>query len=292
MEFENSTGLEQTQSGEQENVVDSQESPAEESGAGQESVVGSREDGGDTGDADAGEGGEGIPSDPDGAGQGGAKRQTREENAAIRAARLRARQEAEAALRAMADEEVAGMGLTDPYTQKPIASMRELREYGDRLTAARWAQKAKDTGRSVEEIAEEEENRAFVSSLRQEQKRKKDAEAAAAAELDFARRDLAEFRRQHADVDAEKLIGNERFLKFCGSRMGKEPLSELYADFTELVGEAGAAAVAKAASKSARGTGGGTGGDAALTPAQKAALDEWNAANPEMEMDAKEFLGR
>ena len=112
------------------------------------------------------------------------------------------------------------------------------------------------------------------------------------ARLDFAMRDLDEFLARHADVDVEKLLGNQRFVRFCGSRMGHEYLADLYDDFAELVSEAGAAAVERARSRKERSTGGGTAGGALLTPAQKYVLDAWNAEHPEMAMTAKEFLGR
>ena len=112
------------------------------------------------------------------------------------------------------------------------------------------------------------------------------------ARLDFAMRDLDEFLERHADVDVEKLMGNTRFLRFCGSRMGHESLAALYDDFVALVSEAGAAAIAQMQSRSARSTGGGTAASGTLSPAQKYVLDAWNAEHPEMAMTAREFLGR
>lgn len=112
------------------------------------------------------------------------------------------------------------------------------------------------------------------------------------AQLAFAMRDLDEFLARHADVDVKELMGNARFLRFCGSRMGKEPLAALYEDFASLVDDAGAAAVARIRSRSARSTGGGTASGALLSPAQKAVLDAWNEEHPEMAMTAREFLGR
>lgn len=112
------------------------------------------------------------------------------------------------------------------------------------------------------------------------------------AQLAFAMRDLDEFLARHADVDVKELMGNARFLRFCGSRMGKEPLAALYEDFASLVDDAGAAAVARIQSRSARSTGGGTAASGTLSPAQKYVLDAWNAEHPEMAMTAKEFLGR
>ncbi len=112
------------------------------------------------------------------------------------------------------------------------------------------------------------------------------------ARLDFAMRDLDEFLARHADVDVEKLLGNARFVRFCGSRMGREYLADLYDDFAALISEAGAAAVERLQSRALRSTGGGTAGGALLTPAQKYVLDAWNAEHPEMAMTAREFLGR
>ncbi|MBQ9646848.1 MAG: hypothetical protein IJV43_00625 [Oscillospiraceae bacterium] len=116
--------------------------------------------------------------------------------------------------------------------------------------------------------------------------------AAKQAQLEFAMRDLDEFLARHAGVDVEKLMRNAKFLRFCGSRMGREPLATLYDDFTALVSEAGAAAVARLQSRSMRSTGGGAAAGGTLSPAQKYVLDAWNAEHPEMAMTAREFLGR
>ena len=131
MEIDNSTE-QVTAGGEQSGVVDSTQSPNE----GQESVVDSRDDadfetvevgedeahGGDSSRGDAAD-----AQEPDGAGQADEHAQTREQNAAMRAMRLRAQHDAEAAARAKADATIAGMtGLRNPYTKKPFSSMRSL----------------------------------------------------------------------------------------------------------------------------------------------------------------------
>lgn len=112
------------------------------------------------------------------------------------------------------------------------------------------------------------------------------------AQLAFAMRDLDAFLARHADVDVENLLGNARFVRFCGSRMGREYLADLYDDFAALVSEAGEAAVARMQSRSARSTGSGGAQGVTLTPAQKYVLDAWNAEHPEMAMTVKEFIGR
>ena len=111
-------------------------------------------------------------------------------------------------------------------------------------------------------------------------------------QLAFAMRDLDEFLASHADVDLAQLLDNARCVRFCGSRLGKEPITALYEDFVSLLDDAGAAAAARIQSRSARSTGGGTAASGTLSPAQKAVLDAWNEEHPEMAMTAREFLGR
>lgn len=313
----------EAQSVEQPEVVAPAESPKAEADAGQERVVDAPSRNRDFDMVDVGEddADKDKPAETDGAGQPatqtekpedeGAKdrpaqhgQQSREENAAIHAARLRAQRDAEAAAAAKAaakmDEEIAGMkGLVNPYTQKPFASMAELREYSERMNRSQTEQRAKEAGKSVEELTEDEANRQFLSQLRkqmeQEGKAAEDARKAAEAQRAFIERDVLDFAEKYPDVGLEGLTAleqNKKFRQFCGSRFGREPLAELYGSYLSLMGDAGDAAVKKAASRSARSTGAGTDGGAILTPDQKKALDRWNRDNPEMKMTAKEFLGR
>lgn len=253
---------------------------------GQESVVDSQEGGTNEGSG-AGEG----AGNPGGAGQGRDGGQSREENAAIRAARLRERAEAERRAKTAADEKIASAGIVNPYTGKPFRTLEEWTEYGKRYREAKIAEEAKRTGRTVEELTEEQENRELLSELRRQKKDKAEADEKKRKNLEFAIADIKDFREAYPDVDVRALTENRAFLRFAGSRYGKEPLAELYADFFDLVSDAGKAAVIKNESKAARGTGGGSGGEG-LTKAQAEALREWNAANPDMQMTAKEFLKR
>ena len=105
--------------------------------------------------------------------------------------------------------------------------------------------------------------------------------------------DAAAFVEAYPEADLAKLDGDARFRRFCGSRYGREPLKDLYADWLELTGAAAREAAAKSASKSERSTG--TGGCAAVrvsAPAQQRDLDEWNRSFPNMRMTAKEYLSR
>lgn len=335
----NSTVAPEAHSVEQSEVVAPAESPKAEADAGQERVVDAPSRNRDFEMVDVGEGGtsetgdgnaarpagrdgkddadEEKPAETDGAGQSateekkpedeGAERrrqQSREENAAIHAARLRAQRDAEASAAAKAaakmDEEIAGMkGLVNPYTKKPFGSLQELRNYSARMEQADAQRRAKETGKSVEELTEDDENRAFLSKLRQQMEREgKAAEnerKAQEARRAFIEQDVLDFVEKHPDVGVEgisALENNKQFRQFCGSRFGREPLAELYGSYLSLMGDAASAAVRKAESRSARSTGAGTDGSAVLTPEQKKALDRWNRDNPEMKMTAKEFLGR
>ena len=243
-------------------------------------------------ESDAGEGGDDDSHNSDGADQGTQKQQTREENAAVRAARLRARREAEAELTAEADEGVRNSGVINPYTGKPFTNFKEFVEYGRQVKDASIAKKAKETGRSVEEIVEEEKIRDEINRRRAEEAEAEQRKAEARKVTEFIAADALEFVAKYPDVDVAGLENTAQFRKFCGSRFGHEPLAELYEAYTELVGNAGAAAVAKASSKKDRSTGGGNNGGAQLTVAQQKALAEWNEANPDLAMTPNEFLSR
>lgn len=291
-------------SGAQEGVVDS----PEESQTGGDAALDDRdgavdrqmEDGAEessyTGEGDAEE----DSAASDGADREEEKRQTREDNAAIRAARLRAQREAEARAEARAaaraNEEIRASGVINPYTGKPFESMEEFRAYGKRVREAERAELAKKTGRSVEELEEEEKNRAFISKMRKAEEARAAADEAEAKNRAFVENDVLRFVERYPEFSSveklEELENNKTFRAFCGSRFGKEPLAELYGSYISVVGTAGSAAVAKAAGKASRSTGGGGRGAETLSPAQQRSLDKWNAENPDMQMTAKEFLSR
>ena len=102
-----------------------------------------------------------------------------------------------------------------------------------------------------------------------------------------------EFAKRYPQVDLRQLLSDENFLRFCGSRFGNEPLTELFVDYTGLLHAAEQQALARAESKSSRATGsGGSGGGEALTARQLQELEAWNKAYPQLKMTAKEFLSR
>lgn len=275
--------------GEQENVVDSQESQYDgydAAGEGQEEAVDPQEDGGDAEHSEEG------AEAPEVADQGGRKKQTREDNSAARMARLRAERETEARVAAAADERIARSGVLNPATGKPFRSMQELESYGAAQREAEVQRLAKQTGRSVEDVRSEIEDRDFLRKMREEDRARRDAAAQVAKRMDFMRRDGEDFKEKYPGIDIGKLENNESFRRFCGSRFGVESLASLYEDYRAVVGGAASAGRAGAESRSRRATGSGGGGGEMLTAKQRASLDAWNRANPDMKMTAKEFLGK
>ena len=104
---------------------------------------------------------------------------------------------------------------------------------------------------------------------------------------------VRDFDRRYPQVGAERLLQDENFVLFCGTRLGKEPLTDLFQAYVELFHALTQMGAARQESKTDRGTGsGGSGGGPALSPDQQKALDEWNKAFPRLKMSAKEFLAR
>lgn len=104
---------------------------------------------------------------------------------------------------------------------------------------------------------------------------------------------LAEFEEKHGDVDLQTLEENQKFMKFIKGKHGQS-ITELYEDFTELIGETESAAIKKAMSKASRSTNNGKssgGTQSGLTESQKKTLSDWNKSNPKpLQMSEKEFL--
>lgn len=260
----------------------------EEETAGQDGVVGHQEEDGIEAQQGAGAG-----QESDFAGQARQREQSHQDNAAARAARIRAEQETTQRLQKQYDEQVAGMGIVNPYTGKPFRSFQDFLEYGEKFKADQLAAEAKKQGKTVEELREEQENKSWLARKRQEEQVQKQAMTALETRKAFVKADLDVFLEKYPGVDPGKLESNPKFRKFARNRLYKEPLSELYADFVDLVSDAERAAVEKAARRTDRSTGGGQGGGAdGLTADQRAALEEWNRDNPGMKMSAKEFLSR
>ena len=219
------------------------------------------------------------------------EKQSREENSAIRAARLRAERETEERLTSSFEREFVESGVVNPLTNKPFKSLQELRAYSAANRKQQLEARALREGKSVSEIEEEALNREFITNMR-----KKATESNTSSNSDFLQKDVMNFVEKHPEFNSpEKLSAlenNKNFRDFCGSRFGREPLADLYDSYTSLIGHAGDVARAKSESRSARSTGSGNDGGEMLSPSEKRALDEWNENYPEMKMTPKEFKAR
>ena len=226
---------------------------------------------------------------------GGADREpnSREENAAMKAARLRGQRDAEAALRKQYDTEVTAAGVVNPQTGRPFRNFQEFLAFGKQMNEARIEERARKENRPLDEIRQEEEVKAVLNRRKEEEKKRGEVMADKKRQSEFLKTDVKRFIRDYPQVDAVKLEKNEKFRRFARGRLYKEPLAEIYTDYMEFVTDAEKAALAKADSRASRATGAGGGAhDGSLTSAQQKELESWNRLYPQMKMTAKEFKGR
>lgn len=220
------------------------------------------------------------------------EKQSHEDNRRYQAARHSGAREAEERILKDVNRKIAAIGMRD-RSGREIVDIDMLEAYGKEAQAARIQDRAKKENKPLSEIEEEERDKDRLREMKADEAAKEKKEREQEKLREFVRKDAADFRERHPEADIKALTENKSFLRFCGSRYGKEPLADLYEDWQEIAGDAAKTAAAKAESKEKRstGTGGGAGAET-LTKSQQAELDEWNRENPRMKMSAKEFLGR
>ena len=236
---------------------------------------------------------------PDESGAGDANRQEEKQkhafNAAMAAARRKAEKETEERMSRQIDDDIRDQRIPNPT--KPgtyFGSMAELKEYSGALRRADAEERAQKQGRSAEEILQEDDDKAFLRDLKKREETSRKAEEAKNRQREFIARDIESFTEKYPEVDIEALDANKAFRRFAGSRYGKEPLADLYADYVDIVGETKAAEAARRADRAERSTGGGHSGAVSgqLSTEQRSRLEAWNRANPDMKMSEAEFLRR
>ena len=137
------------------------------------------------------------------------------------------------------------------------------------------------------------ERAGYERAMRELTRRESERRSREEEQMRFIADDAREFARRFPEADLAGLDASESFRRFCGSRYGREPLSELYADYLEVAGGALRAAQARGESRAARSTGsGGSGSYEALNARQQSELDAWNRAFPQRKMSAREYLSR
>lgn len=198
-------------------------------------------------------------------------------NRKMAAARRSGKKEAEEAF----DKEIAAYGVLDGEG-KPITTRRELSAFLRATGESQLAARAKAAGKSVDELRTEEDERARGRRARQEEESRVEREARAAEQV-------AEMQEAYPKVDVKALLENESFVTFCGSRLGKESLLDLYEDYRKLVDENRRAENRE--EKKSRSTGSGSGAESggALNSREEKARQEWNRRYPNMKMSAKEW---
>lgn len=221
----------------------------------------------------------------------GKAEQTHEERVRFSAARRQGERTGYERAAKETNARIAGAGLIDPITGKPIETLEDFEEYGKRYRQQRLEAKAKKENKTVDQVEEEETALEMLRKKRREDGEKEEQERKLQEHKEWLRKDFEDFSATFPDVDLTKLEQDKRFRKFCGERFGKEPAAILYADYLEVVESAQQSAAARRQEKQDRstGTGGGGGGDV-LTAAQRRELEAWNAAYPKLKMTEKEFL--
>ena len=106
--------------------------------------------------------------------------------------------------------------------QRDSAPTPQSHEDNRRFQAARLGGERAGYERAMRELAGRESER---RSREEEQRR-------------FIAEDAREFARRYPEANLAGLDASESFRRFCGSRYGREPLSELYADYLEVAGGA------------------------------------------------------
>ena len=145
-------------------------------------------------------------------------RQSREENARYQAARKAGESAGFRRAEERYQNALAKLGLSDPDGGGAIDV---LESYADKARAARLKKAAAESGRTVQDLEEEEDAKEVVRQKKRERDEKEKAEAEAKRRRDWVAQDAAAFLRENPDVDLAKLDANAKFRRFCGSRYGR-----------------------------------------------------------------------
>ena len=217
--------------------------------------------------------------------------QTHEERVRYKAARQQGEKTGYERAAREVNARIAGAGLTDPITGKPITTLEEFEDYGKRFRQQRIETRAREEKKTVAQVEEEEAAMELLRRTRREDGEKAERLRKEQEKMDWLRQDLADFREAYPNVDLLALEKDRRFVKFCGGRLGSVPAAELYADYLEVTESAAAAAADKKQDKQERGTGsGGSGSAGTMTAEERKGLEEWNSLYPDMKMSEKEWM--
>ena len=208
------------------------------------------------------------------AGQGGKKPQSREENSKFAAARRKAERERDAAIQAIRNEEaakrdrlIAGMGLTNPYTNQPITTEAEYAQYQQT-----HAEKTRQSYQMKLDMSEDEWS-AMVAELPEVKEARKLAQDAKQQQMQaWVEQEIAQITKLNPAIrTAEDLANDPRYDQILKRVDGGSGIYDAYRleHFDELSRGAGRQAAINAAGKSHMGSTKGRGNGGLNVPADE-----------------------
>lgn len=125
---------------------------------------------------------------------------------------------------------IEALGGENPYTGEKIEDASDVEEY---LMMRNLEKQGKDPVVDYHKAVKEKSKKAATDA-------KEEADR---------RQEIAEFAEKYPEVQMQELLSNERFVKFAGKRVGKESLSDIYADYLSFTSEYDTEAQRKAEQK-------------------------------------------
>lgn len=125
------------------------------------------------------------------------------------------------------------LGGENPYTGEKIEDAADVEEY---LTMRDLEKQGKDP---VADFHKAVKQKAKETATKEQEDRERTQE-------------LQEFATKYPDVKMAELLSNERFVKFAGKRVGRESLSDIYADYLSFTSDLESAVEEKQRVKSAK----------------------------------------
>lgn len=155
----------------------------------------------------------------------GQKTQTKEQNSEN--ARRRREAERQAELK-KAEESAREKAIIEVLNGKNPYTNEEMKDHADVEEYLLMKEIEKNGGDPLSDFSKYQKDR--------ERKKAEETEKQA-KEKEWFDNDYKEFQAKHPEVDIQSLIKSEQFQKFAEGKVGNQPLSEIYEDFREFVGE-------------------------------------------------------
>lgn len=211
-------------------------------------------------------------------------KQSREDNERFKAARRKAEQESEAKIKQANDKLQAVLKTVgvDSYEELMNAdytlSVEERRKYEI---------EAENKGKDVDDYIEAKENKRMLKYIIAQ----KNAEAAnnniKKAVKSKTDSEIEEFNTAYPNINVDSFLNNKKVSAFADGKMGKYSITQIADNYFDTFG----ASEDFTSLKNERSTSTGNGNDrVGLSAVDRVALNEYNTANPDCKMTAKDFL--